>query len=84
MLPFTARDVYVVAGPGSGASATIEVLLDGKPVDAARAGSEVTDGRVTMDRKDLFQLVSLDAVEAHELVLRVTGPGPVFYAFTFG
>ena len=84
VLPFTARDVYVVAGPGSAAQGAVDVLLDGKPIDAARAGSEVHSGRVALDRKDLFQLVSLDDVETHELVLRAASPGAVFYAFTFG
>lgn len=87
VLPFSARDVYIVAGPGTGTpggATEVEVRLDGGVIDASRAGSDVTGGILRLDRKDLFHLAHFDAVETHELVLRVKGPGLHFYAFTFG
>jgi len=87
VLPFSARDVYVVAGPGTiepGGNTGAEILLDGKPIPAANAGADVTAATLRLDRKDLFHLARFDTVETHELVLRLKSPGPAFYAFTFG
>jgi cytochrome c biogenesis protein CcdA/thiol-disulfide isomerase/thioredoxin len=81
-LHFGARRVYLVLG-SSGRSRSVRVLLDGKPIAAADAGSDVKGGTVTVTGQRLYNLVDLPRVGEHVLTLepeaRVMG-----YAFTFG
>jgi len=81
-LHFGARRVYLVLG-SPGHARHMRVLLDGHPIPAALAGSDVHDGVVTVSAQRLYDLVDLPRVEKHVLTLEpergVTG-----YAFTFG
>jgi hypothetical protein len=61
----------------------VQVLLDGRPISAADAGSDVHDGLVTVKGERLYTLVSLPHDERHRLSLRFA-PGVTGYAFTFG
>ena len=61
----------------------VQVLLDGKPISARDAGSDVHGGSVTVRGQRLYTLVSLSRDERHRLSLRFA-PGVSGYAFTFG
>ena len=61
----------------------VQVLLDGRPISAADAGSDVHNGLVTVKGERLYTLVSLPHDERHRLSLRFA-PGVTGYAFTFG
>jgi hypothetical protein len=61
----------------------MRVLLDGQPISAADAGSDVHDGAVRITAQRLYNLVDLPRVEGHVLTL-VPQAGVTGYAFTFG
>ena len=63
--------------------ASVRVALDGKPVTATVAGSDVRDGAVRVTGERLYELVDLPEVGDHVLALRPDG-GVQGYAFTFG
>ena len=81
-LSFNARQVFLVLG-SQGATRPLRVELDGKPVPAALAGSDVRNGVATIDQQRLYRLVDLPAVGRHRLTLHFA-PGISGYAFTFG
>lgn len=78
--------VFLVLRPGSaGAGARVRVLLDGKPVGASDAGSDVKDGLVTIDTSRLYSLINLKGKQgSHILQLQFETPGVEAFAFTFG
>jgi cytochrome c biogenesis protein CcdA/thiol-disulfide isomerase/thioredoxin len=80
---FEAKNVYLVLSPSSHGPSSVQVLLDGRPVPAADAGSDVHGGGVTVTHQRLYSLVSLPRDEQHLLTLRFA-PGVTGYAFTFG
>ena len=75
--------VYLVLSSRGDRPRRVQVRLDGKPISAADAGSDVHDGVVTVRRQRLYSLVKVGAVEDHVLTLRLD-PGVSGYAFTFG
>jgi cytochrome c biogenesis protein CcdA/thiol-disulfide isomerase/thioredoxin len=81
-LNFGARRVYLVLG-SPGKPRKVKVLLDGKPIPSALAGSDVEGGVVTVDGQRLYTLVDLPAVGNHVLSLEPEA-GVEGYAFTFG
>jgi cytochrome c biogenesis protein CcdA/thiol-disulfide isomerase/thioredoxin len=81
-LNFGARRVYLVLG-SSGRPRQVRVKLDGQPIVAADAGSDVHGGVVTVQGHRLYELVDLPRVEHHLLELELQ-PGVTGYAFTFG
>jgi len=81
-LSFGARRVYLVLG-SPGESRRVRVLLDGKPIPAGLAGSDVHNGVVTVTGQRLYDLVELPKVEDRTLRL-VPEAGVMGYAFTFG
>jgi cytochrome c biogenesis protein CcdA/thiol-disulfide isomerase/thioredoxin len=81
-LSFGARRVYLVLG-SPGHSRTMRVLLDGRPISSAAAGSDVHNGAVTITAQRLYNLVDLPRVEDHLLTLEPEA-GVMGYAFTFG
>jgi cytochrome c biogenesis protein CcdA/thiol-disulfide isomerase/thioredoxin len=81
-LNFGARHVYLVMG-SPGHPRRVGVKLDGRPVSAADAGSDVHGGAVTVDSQRLYDLVDLPRVEHHVLELEPEA-GVTGYAFTFG
>ncbi len=84
-LSFEGKKVFLVmAPPAAGQSATVEVFLDGRRVEASFAGSDVADGRMTIDADRLYELIDLrGATGAHVLEIRFEGAGAAAYAFTF-
>jgi cytochrome c biogenesis protein CcdA/thiol-disulfide isomerase/thioredoxin len=81
-LSFDARRVFLVLGSPQGPR-PLRVLLDGKPLPAQLAGSDVHGGTATIDSQRLYDLVDLPKVEQHTLTLKFA-PGISGYAFTFG
>jgi thiol-disulfide isomerase/thioredoxin len=81
-LNFRARDVYLVLGSRDRAR-SMQVLLDGHPVSAAKAGLDVHGGVVRVGAQRLYRLVSLPNAGDHLLELRPAA-GTRGYAFTFG
>jgi cytochrome c biogenesis protein CcdA/thiol-disulfide isomerase/thioredoxin len=81
-LNFGARRVYLVLG-SPGHSRKLKVLLDGYPISAADAGSDVRSGAVTVTGHRLYNLVDLPKVGQHVLTLEPEA-GVEGYAFTFG
>jgi cytochrome c biogenesis protein CcdA/thiol-disulfide isomerase/thioredoxin len=78
-----AKNVYLVLSSEGAWPRAVHVLLDGRPLPAADAGSDVHAGAVRVTRERLYSLVSLRASERHRLGLRFA-PGVSGYAFTFG
>lgn len=81
-LAFGARRVYLVLG-SPGRERQVRVLLDGEPIAAAAAGSDVHGGVVTVSEQRLYSLVDLPRVGRHLLTLEPEA-GVTGYAFTFG
>jgi cytochrome c biogenesis protein CcdA/thiol-disulfide isomerase/thioredoxin len=79
---FDARRVYLVMG-SPGHDRSVRVKLDGRPIAAADAGSDVHGGVVTVGAQRLYNLVDLPRVEDHVLELEPE-KGVTGYAFTFG
>jgi cytochrome c biogenesis protein CcdA/thiol-disulfide isomerase/thioredoxin len=77
-----AKGIFLVLSSKDGRPRHVHVSLDGRPVSAAEAGSDVHGGAVTVRRQRLYDLVRLPRTEEHVLTLRldrdVSG-----YAFTF-
>jgi cytochrome c biogenesis protein CcdA/thiol-disulfide isomerase/thioredoxin len=82
-LNFGARRVYLVLGTVDGKPRRVRVLLDGKPIDSAAAGTDVHGGAVTVRSQRLYDLVDLSRVGHHILRLEPEA-GVQGYAFTFG
>jgi cytochrome c biogenesis protein CcdA/thiol-disulfide isomerase/thioredoxin len=81
-LDFGARRVYLVLG-SPGRTRRMRVLLDGRPIPASVAGSDVHAGVVDITDQRLYNLVDLPRVENHVLTLEPE-KGVMGYAFTFG
>jgi cytochrome c biogenesis protein CcdA/thiol-disulfide isomerase/thioredoxin len=81
-LNFGARRVYLVLG-SPGRDRKVRVLLDGRPISAADAGTDVHGGAVTVTGQRLYNLVNLPKVGHHVLTLEPEA-GVTGYAFTFG
>ena len=84
VLPFTAGEVNVVMQPGSSGSASVTVLVDGKPVGDIRGADVGTDGVARFDRSGMLRLVAGASRERHVLTLVTSDPGVRAFAFTFG
>jgi cytochrome c biogenesis protein CcdA/thiol-disulfide isomerase/thioredoxin len=80
---FKAKNVYLVLSSAGGVPRKLAVSLDGRPVSASEAGSDVHDGEVTVTNQRLYTLVSLPGDQRHRLTLDFA-PGITGYAFTFG
>lgn len=84
---FHARDLHLVLAPGSeGTPVRFRVWLDGKPLPAADAGSDVdAQGHGRVDEHRLYQLVrQRGAIGPHRFEIEFLDPGVHAYAFTFG
>jgi hypothetical protein len=79
----TARRVFLVLGTADDRPRLGHVLLDGKPIPDAQAGSDVAGGRLLVGQQRLYRLVNLPRVEDRTLTIELA-PGTTAYAFTFG
>jgi hypothetical protein len=78
-----AARVYLVLTSAGNVARTVTVRLDGRPIAAAQAGSDVRDAVVTVRAQRLYELVSLPAAQTHDVEVDVP-PGVSAYDFTFG
>ncbi len=83
-LHFTGSKVFLVLGTEDGKPVTATITLNGEKLTAATAGKDAPDGRLTVDRQTLYELI--DQHGAKEGILNITAdaPGLQAYAFTFG
>ncbi|MDR6695369.1 cytochrome c biogenesis protein DipZ [Stenotrophomonas sp. 1337] len=84
---FHARDLHLVLAPGEdGKPVRFRVLLDGKPLPAADAGTDVAaDGTGTVNEHRLYQLVrQRGTIGPHRFEIEFLDAGVQAYAFTFG
>ncbi|WP_277381368.1 cytochrome c biogenesis protein DipZ [Stenotrophomonas maltophilia] len=84
---FHARDLHLVLAPRQdGTPVRFRVWLDGRPLPAADAGSDVgSDGSGVIDEHRLYQLVrQRGAVAPHRFEIEFLDAGAQAYAFTFG
>jgi cytochrome c biogenesis protein CcdA/thiol-disulfide isomerase/thioredoxin len=80
---FLAAHVYLVMTSQGNRPRAVRVLLDGRPVSASAAGTDVHRGLVTVRGQRLYSLVSLPGDQSHVLQLDVP-PQVSAYDFTFG
>ncbi len=82
-IQFTADKVFLVIGPPP-RGGRLSLYLDGKPV-ASAGGSDVKDGKITLDSHRLYNLVDLQGKPGpHRLRIVFDDPDIAVYAFTFG
>ncbi len=81
-LTFRARRVYLVMG-SPGHARPVRALLDGHPISAALAGSDVRDSTATVEGDRLYRLVNLPSAQTHTVTIEAA-PGVSVYDFTFG
>jgi len=84
VLPFNAGEVNLVMQPGSSGSASVTVLLDGKPIGEARGADVGPDGVAHFDRSGMIRLVVRAPRGKHVLTLVAGDPGVRAFVFTFG
>jgi cytochrome c biogenesis protein CcdA/thiol-disulfide isomerase/thioredoxin len=79
---FQAKSVFLVLGAEDGPK-EVQVFLDGEPISAGDAGSDIDDGAALISAERLYRLVELDEAGDHTITLRFER-GVSGYAFTFG
>jgi hypothetical protein len=82
-LAFQAAKVYLVLTSVGGVPRTVDVRLNGRPIAASAAGTDVHGGVVTVRGQRLYDLVSLPNDEQRLLTVQLP-PGVQAYDFTFG
>ncbi|HUO72063.1 MAG TPA: cytochrome c biogenesis protein CcdA [Solirubrobacteraceae bacterium] len=78
-----AANVYLVLTSAGNVPRSVRVLLDGRPITARDAGSDVHNSDATVQGQRLYSLVALPAAQQHNLTVEVP-PGVRAYDFTFG
>ena len=84
VLPFTAGEVNVVMQPGASGKAAVAVMLDGKPIGAARGADVDPDAVARFERSGMLRVVARAPRGKHVLTLVASDPGLRVYVFTFG
>lgn len=81
VLPYTAKQVNIVASGDS----ELSFLLDGKPLDSSKYGSDVTEnGKTITSDSRLYNIINDSNPANHVLEIQVEKPGFEIYTFTFG
>ena len=75
--------MYIVLGTSDGRPRNVRVLLDGRPIQPADAGTDVHGGLLTVRGQRLYNVAALPASGAGRLSLRFDS-GISAYSFTFG
>ena len=84
VLPFMAGEVNVVMHPGTSGKAAVTVVLDDKPIGAARGADVGPDGVARFDRAGMIRVVARAPRGEHVLSLVASDPGLQVFVFTFG
>ena len=80
-LKYSAKEVNIVTED----VAELEIFIDGVPISAELAGSDITLGnKVLVDDPDLYNIITSDTSEEHLLEIKVNGQGFQIFTFTFG
>lgn len=80
-LLYNAKEVNIVTD----GNAELEILLDGGPVPAKYAGSDLSSSSMlSVSEPNLYNIVSSDESSTHELEIKVVGKGFQIFTFTFG
>jgi thiol-disulfide isomerase/thioredoxin len=79
-LPFFAKEVNIVAAN----NAVLDILLDGKPISAEYAGTDVISGKVQTQDARLYNIIKTKEASTHTLEIIVNNPGFEVYTLTFG
>jgi thiol-disulfide isomerase/thioredoxin len=82
-LNFSARDLYLVAGPDSSSSLHITVSVDGAAVSPAQRGPDLLATGVDITSEQLYHLLTGEGGARHVIDLTVPA-GFRLYTFTFG
>jgi cytochrome c biogenesis protein CcdA/thiol-disulfide isomerase/thioredoxin len=82
-LDFQAAKAYLVLTSVGSIPRKVQVLLNGRPIPAAVAGSDVHGGVVTVRGQRLYELVSMPTDAERLLTVRLP-PGVQAYDYTFG
>ncbi len=80
---FQAAHVYLVMTSNDNKPRTARVLVNGKPIPASEAGSDVHNGLVTVRGQRLYSLISLSTDQQQTFTVQIP-PGVSAYDFTFG
>lgn len=80
-LRFQGKKVFLVMAPPATGLGTVQIVMDGKPLEKAISGIDVREGVVTVHEDRLYELIQGTSGE-HTLELLVS-PGVAVYAFTF-
>ncbi len=80
---FQAAHVYLVMTSNDNKPRTARVLVNGKPIPAAEAGSDVHNGLVTVRGQRLYSLISLPDDQQQTFTIQIPA-GISAYDFTFG
>ena len=75
--------MYLVMTSAGSVPRKVGILLDGRPVNPADAGSDVHGRWITVQGQRLYSLVSQPSDAQHDLTVQVP-PGVSAYDFTFG
>jgi cytochrome c biogenesis protein CcdA/thiol-disulfide isomerase/thioredoxin len=78
-----AAKVYLVLTSAGNVPRQGRVLLDGKPIPSAHAGTDVKNGIVTVTGERLYSLVSFPTAQNFDFTVQLP-PGVSAYDFTFG
>ncbi len=78
-----AAHVYLVMTSNDNKPRTARVLVNGKPIPAAEAGSDVHNGLVIVKGQRLYSLISLPGDQQQTFTIQIP-PGISAYDFTFG
>jgi len=85
VMPYSGGEVnLVVQPPASSGKGAMTVLIDGRPVGAARGADVGEDGVARFDRSGMLRLVANGPKGQHVLTLEPKEPGFRAYVFTFG
>jgi cytochrome c biogenesis protein CcdA/thiol-disulfide isomerase/thioredoxin len=80
---FQAAHVYLVMTSNDNRPRTARVLVNGRPIPASEAGSDVHNGLVTVQGQRLYSLISLPQDQQQTFTIQIP-PGVSAYDFTFG
>jgi Thioredoxin like C-terminal domain len=70
--------------PGASGKAAVAVVLDGKPIGAARGADVDPDAVARFERSGMLRVVARAPRGKHVLTLVANDPGLRVYVFTFG